>query len=409
MTWAPFYATRRVRSPQKSWGEGARVLEMGNMRVVWFAEIKWDYLRTRKQQLIRRRPRGVDVLYFEPYARGRENHYALRDVDGVRVATVPFLKSAPPGPARMLLDVPAVRRAVDAVVARRVRGHFAQAGIQPAQSVFVLSNVFAVRVAAGLASASLVYDCNDAHAAFPGMPRWTRDYQLESFRRADRVIVSSRALHADAVAVRGSDVNVHFVGNGVDLRVFRTSLAPLPPAPDAVRVGYLGAIGPWFDFDLMEALARLRPRWQVTVVGPILAGVEAAVARLASLPNVTIEPAVAHEDVPRVLAGFTVGTIPFQRTPLTAGVNPNKLYEYLAAGVPTVATPFSADLEVGPALALASDAGAFVAACENFVAARLDPARGAELSGGAAAEAAKHDWDAIAADFWRRVLPGAAA
>jgi glycosyltransferase involved in cell wall biosynthesis len=385
---------------------------MSDMRVVWFAEIKWDYLRTRKQQLIRRRPRGVDVLYFEPYARGRENQYALRDADGVRVATVPFLKSAPPGPARVLLDVPAVRRAVDAVVGRRVRGHFAHAGIQPAQSVFVLSNVFAVRVAAGLAPASLVYDCNDAHAAFPGMPRWTRAYQLESFRRADRVIVSSRALRADAVAVRGSDANVHFVGNGVDLGVFRrtfATLGPSAPAPDAVRVGYLGAVGPWFDFDLMEALARARPRWQVAIVGPILAGVEAGVARLASLPNVTIEPAVAHDDVPRVLAAFTVGTIPFQRTPLTAGVNPNKLYEYLAAGVPTVATPFSADLEPGPALALASDADAFVAACETFAAARLDPARGAGLSAGAAAEAAKHDWDAIAADFWRRVLPGAVA
>ncbi len=385
------------------------MLRMSDMQVVWFAEIKWDYLRTRKHQLIRRRPRGVDVVYFEPYARGRENRYGLRDEDGVRVATVPFVKSAPPGPARLLLDLPAVRRVVDAVVTRRVRGHFAAAGVQPAQSVFVLSNVFAVRVAAGFSPSALVYDCNDAHAAFPGMPRWTRDYQLESFRRADRVIVSSRALRADAVDARGSDANVHFVGNGVDLGIFRAPLAPPLPAPDAVRVGYLGAVGPWFDFDLMEALARMRPRWRVVIVGPVLAGVESRVARLAALPNLTIEPAVAHEEVPRVLAGFTVGTIPFQRTPLTAGVNPNKLYEYLAAGVPVVSTPFSADLEAGPAVALAVDAGAFVAACEAFAAARADAPRRAELAAGAAGEAARHDWDAIAADFWRRVLPGAAA
>jgi glycosyltransferase involved in cell wall biosynthesis len=384
---------------------------MSDMQVVWFAEIKWDYLRTRKQQLIRRRPRGVDVVYFEPYARGRENRYALRDEDGVRVATVPFVKSAPPGPARMLLDVPVVRRAVDAEVTRRVRGHFAAAGIRPAQSVFVLSNVFAIRVAAALAPASLVYDCNDAHAAFPGMPRWTRDYQLESFRRANRVVVSSRALRADAVAARGSDADVHFVGNGVDLGAFRrtlATLAPLPPVPGVVRVGYLGAVGPWFDFELVEALARMRPQWRVVIVGPVLAGVEAGVARLASLPNVTIEPAVAHEEVPRVLAGFTVGTIPFQRTPLTAGVNPNKLYEYLAAGVPTVSTPFSADLEAGPAVALASNADTFVSACEAFAAARADATSRAELAGRAAEAAAKHDWDAIAADFWRRVLPGSA-
>ena len=62
------------------------MLKMSAMQVVWFAEIKWDYLRTRKHQLIRRRPRGVEVVYFEPYARGRENRYALRDEEGVRVA-----------------------------------------------------------------------------------------------------------------------------------------------------------------------------------------------------------------------------------------------------------------------------------------------------------------------------------
>jgi len=325
---------------------------------------------------------------------------------------VPFVKSAPPGPARVLLDVPAVRRAVDAAAAHRVRRHFASAGIRPAQAVFVLSNVFAVRVAAGLAPSRLVYDCNDAHAAFPGMPRWTRDYQLESFRRADRVIVSARALRADAVAARGSDAGVHFIGNGVDLGAFRralSTLAPAAPAPAAVRVGYLGAVGPWFDFDLMESLARMRPEWRVVIVGPILPGVEAGVVRLASLPNVTIEPAVAHEDVPRVLAGFTVGTIPFHCTPLTAGVNPNKLYEYRAAGVPAVSTAYSADLEAGPAVALASDAGAFVAACDAFAAARVDPARRGELAGLGADLASTHDWDAIAADFWLRVLPGGAA
>jgi len=65
--------------------------------VVWFAEIKWDYLRTRKQQLIRRKPDDIRLLYLEPYVRGRDN-LGLRAVDDATsmwCATVPFVKAVP--------------------------------------------------------------------------------------------------------------------------------------------------------------------------------------------------------------------------------------------------------------------------------------------------------------------------
>jgi glycosyltransferase involved in cell wall biosynthesis len=170
-----------------------------------------------------------------------------------------------------------------------------------------------------------------------------------------------------------------------------------------VCIGYLGAIAPWFDFDLVLDAARSRPQWRFRLVGPVLGGAGAEVARLAALPNVEVRPGVPHDDVPGVLRGFTVGMIPFRRTRLTAGVNPNKLYEYLAAGLPTVATPFSPEVEAhAGVVSLAPDAGAFVGACEAFLAppagARADTERRAlEI-------AAAHDWDRIATEFWALVL-----
>jgi hypothetical protein len=49
--------------------------------------------------------------------------------------------------------------------------------------------------------------------------------------------------------------------------------------------------------------------------------------------------------LPDYLARFACAHIPFDRTPLTVHVNPVKLYEYLAGGVPVVATPLP-ELEV---------------------------------------------------------------
>ena len=171
--------------------------------------------------------------------------------------------------------------------------------------------------------------------------------------------------------------------------------------PARPRIGYLGAIAPWFDFELMTALVQARAAWEFVLVGPVLPGAGPALERLAALPNVELKGAVAHDEVPRVLAGFDVGLIPFRRNPLTAGVNPNKLYEYLAAGLPVVSTPFSEDVVPEPDLvALADDATGFASACERMLSARRDASASDRLTARAGEIAAQHDWNRIAREFW---------
>jgi UDP-galactopyranose mutase len=384
------------------------------MNVVWFAEIKWEYLRTRKQQLVLRRPHGVEVVFFEPYVRGRENRYDLRSVDGIRVATIPFVKSIPGrGALRALVDRALVRRAVDAIAVRRVRHHLAAAGVAAPESVFVVSNIYALHVARALDPTRLVYDCNDAHGDFPGAPAWAGRYRDETFRAADAVVVSAERLRDDAVRARGSKSGVHVIGNGVDFTAFRrvadARARAGDRADDTVRVGYLGAIAPWLDFELIAAAARARPRWSFDLVGPVLGGVEMDLAALLTLGNVRHHPAVPHEQVPFILSDFTVGMIPFRRTSLTSAVNPNKLYEYLAVGLPAVATPFSPEVEHyagspgddGIVVAVGSDANAFVKACEIFANARAVAPTSMRMRERATAIAAAHDWNTIATEFWR--------
>ena len=383
------------------------------MDVVWFAEIKWNYLRTRKQHLVLRRPEGVEVTFFEPYVKGRDNRYELRSLDGIRAATIPLVKSVPGrGPLRALLDVGPVRGLVDAEALRRARRLLAHAHIDARATTFVVSNIYALHVVQALSPRRLVYDCNDAHSDFPGAPAWARAYRDGLFRAADAVVVSAERLRADAVAARGTDANVHVIGNGVDYAAFRrVAEERTAPALDEVRIGYLGAIAPWLDFDLIAALARSRPQWLFELVGPVVGGAQAELGGLLALPNVRHRPAVAHERVPDVLLDFSVGIIPFRKSELTAGVNPNKLYEYLAVGLPAVATPFSPEVaryarpaDGAPAVvAVADDAAAWALACENFVAAKRGAATRAQVEARALAIAAAHDWSTIAAQFWRVV------
>jgi teichuronic acid biosynthesis glycosyltransferase TuaH len=61
--------------------------------------------------------------------------------------------------------------------------------------------------------------------------------------------------------------------------------------------------------------------------------------------NLHVLGARRHEEVPAYLSASAAGIIPFIRNRLTEAVNPVKLYEYAAAGIPVVTTAFSNDLE----------------------------------------------------------------
>jgi glycosyltransferase involved in cell wall biosynthesis len=169
-------------------------------------------------------------------------------------------------------------------------------------------------------------------------------------------------------------------------------------------LGYIGALAPWLDFDALADLARARPQWEIVLVGPVLLGVEDRVKTLTALPNVFHLPAVSYDKLPGVLAQFTVGLIPFRYNELTRGVNPNKMYEYLASGLPVVTTRFSTEVAKYPDVVKAVDPGdAFVAACDEFVSVFSPGGDGAELAESARAVARANDWNVIAAAFWKRI------
>ncbi len=376
------------------------------MKIVWFSEIKWNYLRTRKQQIITRKPADVQLLFLEPFVRSARNSYRVRDEGTISCATVPFLKSAPHLPWRTVLDLGSARSIVDLIARKRVQHILTRLGFDTLDTGFIVSNIYVANIVPRLPRKFLLYDCNDDHSSFPGMRSWTKAYFDKTTREADAVFASSRALLKKVADIRGSADGCSYLGNGVDYGHFHNDGGPPPRGPAGVRprLGYIGALAPWFDFDAVAELARERPHWEIVLVGPMLLGVEDRVARLTALPNVVHHPAVPYDRLPGILAQFTLGLIPFRYNELTRGVNPNKMYEYLACGLPVVATRFSSEVEKYPDVVSAVDPGAeLVRACEVFVEAVSDAGRAAAISERARAVARENDWNVIAAAFWSKV------
>ena len=80
----------------------------------------------------------------------------------------------------------------------------------------------------------------------------------------------------------------------------------------------------------------MRSDWQFVMIGPVVKIDEATLPRL---PNIHWLGCKPYSDLPRYLAGWNVGLMPFALNASTRFISPTKTPEFLAAGVPVVCSP----------------------------------------------------------------------
>ncbi len=179
-----------------------------------------------------------------------------------------------------------------------------------------------------------VYDVMDDWREFSraGQAVWyDEDFEKHLLGSADVIAVvnSHLARHIETL----SPCSAVVIPNGVSLAVSDVDEERVLERGD-VTVGYFGYLaGAWFDWDLVIEAAEARPGWRFYLIGYGGAPADAAVPRNLRLLG---------KQPQRRLAGFAanwdVAMIPFKGTQLSAGADPIKLYEYLAMGLPVVAT-----------------------------------------------------------------------
>jgi len=212
-----------------------------------------------------------------------------------------------------------------------------------------------------------LYYCVDEFAEFAGYDRAAiQRAESETLAAADAVVTTSAALFESK---RRSNPNTLLVRHGVDLDHFATADSAKVPADVAdIRgpvLGFFGLIAEWVDVELLAAVAQARREWTIVLIGEA----RGDVSPLVRMTNVRLLGRRPYAELPAYCRRFDAGLIPFRINALTRAVNPIKLREYLAAGLPVAATPlpeigaYSSLVEVG------ATATEFVAACERALAA----------------------------------------
>jgi glycosyltransferase involved in cell wall biosynthesis len=179
----------------------------------------------------------------------------------------------------------------------------------------------------------IIYDCHDLLQGFRNVAKEIVAAESEPLKAADFVVFSSEFLRRAHASSRLPAEKVALLRNAVDARFLASPQAAAPGLQKTA--GYVGALEDWFDVEALSAAARANPDALFRIIGRVE---NAGVRALQSLPNVNFEGEVPHERLPEVLAGFTVGLIPFLVNELTRAADPIKLYEYFSAGLPVVSS-----------------------------------------------------------------------
>lgn len=361
------------------------------MDLLVLSEVRWGYFRTRKQFLLSRFPAPWRIFFAQPPAFGADDPWEPRQEGRVTVFTVPFLKPGTTSGAynRLAATAPgrwALETAAEAYLGRML----ARLGVDP-EPVVLASNIYAPGLLSRLRKKLVLYDFNDHPLQFSGAPEWAAPYLRRTLAQAQGVFVVSEFYRRTLAAE--TDRPLILLGNGVEMAHFETPRA-LPADLAALPrplIGYVGLLSHFLDFDVLEALRRNRRGGTVVLVGPGTPATDAAVAEFARRDGVAVLGPRPYADVPAYMQGLDVGLIPFRADDaFVQGINPNKVYQYLAAGLPVLTTPLLDLQESAPDLLFARGPEGFAHALGVALDGTADPVRRRAL-------ARPHDWDVLAA------------
>lgn len=328
------------------------------------SHLRWNFVFQRPHHLLTRAAKDYRVVFMEEPVEAADGSEAPRlDLRYTAENVVIALPVLPQG-----LDVDATD-AVQRVLLDRLLAQL-DAEHNSRLAVLWFYTTMALPFARHLDAATIVYDCMDELSMFRSAPPRLLPLEQQLLEWADLVFTGGRSLYA---AKRNRHPSVHLFPSSVDVAHFAPARLGLPEPADQSniaypRLGYFGVIDERLDQSLIDGIARLRPNWQIIMIGPTA---KVDPADLPRRPNLHWLGGRPYETLTAYLAGWDVGLMPFALNEATRFISPTKTPEFLAAGVPVISTAVQDVVhDYGDAglVEIASDAAGFVAAAERIMA-----------------------------------------
>lgn len=168
----------------------------------------------------------------------------------------------------------------------------------------------------------------------------------ELVMKSDLVICTSKMLYEEK---KKQNPNTYFIPNAADIKQGEKSLGNdfiLNEHLSEIKkpiIGYAGSIERRFDYTLLKEVIDANPDKSFVFAGSLMP--EFVPEWFFNTENLHYIGRLPFEELPGLIKGFDIAIIPFKKDIVSRTIFPLKLFEYLGAGKPVIATDFNPDLE----------------------------------------------------------------
>ncbi len=303
--------------------------------IVCITHLRWGFVWQRPQHLLGRLAGHYRVIFIEEPVTTREAQPRLEVFPAANAANVTVVRMLFPATHDFWIGHGDPR--TQASYEKLVTAWLATQGV--VKPLLWLYTPMAHHFLDAIPHSLFIFDAMDQLSAFAGAPPELIDNERRVLRRADLVFAGGLSLYREK---RPYNDNSHCLPSGVDIEHFakaadRRNFAKPPELASlkAPILGYFGVIDERIDLDLIAALAKAHPDWQIVMIGPV---VKIDMVKLPKAQNIHYPGGRDYVQLPAYLAWFDVALLPFALNEATRYISPTKTLEYMAARKPIVST-----------------------------------------------------------------------
>lgn len=323
------------------------------MNIICFSDIRWDFLKHRHQHILERLPKDWNILFFQPSNLFRNSNMTKcsKIPDNIIVVTIPTLP---------YFDKNSFLRKINDKFIVFWSKYYAKK-YNFNDSILLFYEPRFVSVIGQLNERLVWYEIVDDRLQFDEIHSWYLQYIEKLLKKSNVLTTSSKILYQK---FSQNFKNIFYIPNAVDPQHFHLNEKISSPNDlkniNSPIIGYVGTIGEWFDFELIQKILNEYPDYSIVILGYVNSKFKKSIHALGKFKNFHNLGIKSYLDLPQYLQQFSCCIIPFKINELTNSVNPLKLYEYSAAGKNTISTNLPEIQEFSDIVYLAKDHDEFL-------------------------------------------------
>ena len=314
------------------------------MKIIWFSEIKWSYLRTRKQHILSNFDASDEILFIEPISFNLKNKFNISIEKNIKYVTTIQLQNSDIKILNYLIHFYPIKKIIEILSIFLMNRLLRKIDFKP--DIIITSNVFWINYLKKIKNKNnlkIIYDCNDNPLAFANAIN-KEFYFKKTLNCSDYIVVPYKS-YKNFIPKKYHN-KITSISNGVDKNLinFQNKKLSIFKNIDNI-VMYIGSIDTRINYSLINYLATNLKDYTFVFIGDIKKQTKAKFNDLLKNDNVIHFKSIKYNQIGNYLSYAQLAIIPFLKNSLSEFILPNKIFEYSILEKQFIMTNFNPELK----------------------------------------------------------------